>query len=76
MRAWSYPLMGKPTVRVHLTTTDASIEGILLHKGLRELHLVGARMIESPDASRALDGTVVIPRETVLCWQRLHEVRL
>lgn len=69
-----FPLLGKPTVRVHLTTTDASIEGVLMHKGARELRLIGARMIDGPDSSRQLDGLVVIPREHVVCWQSLTEV--
>lgn len=69
-----FPLLGKPTVRVHMTTTDASIEGVLIHKGARELRLIAARMWTAPDASHQLDGVTVIPRETVVCWQNLTEL--
>lgn len=69
-----WPLLGKPTVLVHLVDVAESIEGVLLHKGARELRLVGARVWEGADASRALegDGAVVIPRERVAFWQVLR----
>lgn len=66
-----FPLLGKPTVRVHMTTTEASIEGVLIHKGARELRLLNARMWTAPDASHELDGITVIPREHVICYQTL-----
>lgn len=64
-----WPLLGKPTVLVHLVDVDQSIEGVLLHKGARELRLVAARVWESADASRSLDGMVVVPRERCAFWQ-------
>lgn len=64
-----FPLLGKPKVIVHLVDAPQSIEGVLYHKGLRELHLISATIWETTEASRPLDGTVVIPRERVFCWQ-------
>lgn len=66
-----WPLLGRPTVLVHLVDVDQSIEGVLMHKGARELRLVAARVWESPDASRSLDGVVVVPRSRVAFWQVL-----
>lgn len=64
-----WPLLGKPTVLVHMVDVDQSVEGVLLHKGAREIRLVAARVWESADTSRSLDGMVVIPRERVAFWQ-------
>ena len=66
-----FPLLGKPTVRVHLSNSEASLEGVLIHKGARELRLVAARVWEGPDASRDLDGLIVIPREHISFWQEV-----
>lgn len=64
-----WPLLGKPTVTVHLVDVDESVEGVLLHKGMRELRLVCARMWDTAGQSRVLDGITVIPRSRVAFWQ-------
>ena len=64
-----FPLLGKPTVRVHLTGNEPSVEGVLIHKGARELRLTACRVWESAEGSHTVDGLVVIPRERVTFWQ-------
>jgi hypothetical protein len=70
MNVWTN-LLGKKAVRVHLKGDAPSLEGILVSSVGRHLKLVGAKAIVSDTESYNLDGTVIVPRETVAFWQVL-----
>jgi hypothetical protein len=64
-----------PKVRVHLRGADPSIEGVLWKPYPIDgcYRIVQAGLVEAPDRTMGLDGTIDIPAGNVLFFQRIGD---
>jgi len=56
-------------VRIHFRDAEPSVEGVWLGGLAAHYRLASAKLVESEDASRALDGETLVPMENVLYLQ-------